>query len=109
MTTFIQNFQSTYLYIKQHTITGKLYFGKTVQKDPLKYKGGGKHWSAHVKKHGYEHIETLWYCLFHDKEECTKFALMFSEHQDIVKSKEWLNLKPENGIDGGYTWSKNVN
>ena len=26
-----QNFKPTYLYIKQHTVTGKLYFGKTTK------------------------------------------------------------------------------
>lgn len=49
----------TYLYIKQHTITGKLYFGKTI-KDPEKYMGSGTHWKRHINKHGKEHVETLW-------------------------------------------------
>lgn len=93
-------FIPTFLYVKRHSMTGKLYFGKTINPDPVKYPGSGKHWSPHVKKHGYEHIETLWYCLFTEKEELTKFALMFSEQAEIVKSDLWLNLKPENGIDG---------
>ena len=90
----------TYLYIKQHSVTGKLYFGKTV-KNPDKYMGSGKHWIRHIKKHGKEHVETLWYCLFYDKESCTEFALNFSEQQNIVESTDWLNLKLENGKDGG--------
>ena len=49
----------TYLYIKQHALTGKLYFGKTVQ-NPEVYKGSGTHWTNHIKKHGKEHIKTLW-------------------------------------------------
>lgn len=92
-------YSPTYLYIKQHSITRKLYFGKTIT-NPEKYKGSGKHWNYHIKFHGKEFVETVWYCLFHNQEECTKFALMFSEQQNIVKSTEWLNLKPENGIDG---------
>lgn len=96
----IYGFKPTYLYIKQHSITGKLYFGKTV-KDPEKYLGSGKHWIRHIKKHGIEHIETIWYCLFLDKESCTEFALNFSKQENIVESKDWLNLKPENGLDGG--------
>ena len=73
------SFTPTYLYIKQHSITGKLYFGKTTSKDPVRYLGSGKHWLRHIKVHGKEHIETLWYCLFTEQEELTKFALLFSE------------------------------
>ena len=94
------NFLPTYLYIKQHTVTGKLYFGKTTKKDPLKYNGSGRHWFPHIKKHGIEQVETLWYCLFTDQEELTKFALMCSEKWDIVKSDEWLNQTFENGLGG---------
>jgi hypothetical protein len=90
----------TYLYIKQHSVTGKLYFGKTVKKDIFKYLGSGKYWSSHIKKHGIEHVETLWFCLFTEKEEIRIFALMCSEMWDIMKSEEWLNFKPENGLDG---------
>jgi hypothetical protein len=92
-------FQPTYLYIKQHAITGKCYFGKTI-KDPVKYRGSGKRWQRHIKAHGVKHVETLWYKLFTDQEECTRVALLFSEQQDIVKSDRWLNFRPENGIDG---------
>ena len=98
-------FTPIYLYIKQHSITGKLYFGKTY-KDPITYSGSGKRWKAHLKVHGKDHVETLWYCLFHDQEELTKFAIMCSEHWDIVKSDDWLNFIPENGLDGGSPGSK---
>lgn len=91
------SFKPTYLYIKQHSVTGKLYFGKTFR-DPEKYKGSGTHWLRHIKKHGKEHVVTLWYCLFYDKEELTKFAIQFSEQQNIVKSDDWLNLIEENGL-----------
>ena len=95
-------YNPTYLYIKQHTSTGKLYFGKTIR-NPESYTGSGKHWKSHINKHGKEHILTLWYCLYYNKEELTKFALMFSEQQNIVKSDLWANLKAENGLDGGET------
>jgi hypothetical protein len=94
------NFRPTYLYIKQHALTGKCYFGKTTSSDPVKYAGSGKHWVNHLKKHGYEHVETLWYCLFYEQEDLKKFALLFSDQQDIVKSDHWLNLMVENGLDG---------
>lgn len=44
-------FRPTFLYIKQHTITGKLYFGKTSKNldKMLSYKGSGKYWLDHIK------------------------------------------------------------
>ena len=92
-------FRPTYLYIKQHSVTGKLYFGKTVQ-NPEKYYGSGKLWQRHIKKHGKEHIVNLWYELFDNKDELQEFALSFSQNMNIVESTQWLNLKPENGLDG---------
>ena len=95
-------FIPTYLYIKQHSITGKLYFGKTI-KNPETYYGSGVHWRRHIKLHGIEHIETLWYCLFFDVESIQEFALNFSKEQNIVESTLWLNAIPETGIGGGIT------
>jgi hypothetical protein len=90
----------TYLYIKKHSITGLKYFGKTT-KDPYKYNGSGKYWTNHIKKHGKEHIVTLWVSdPYHDK-SIIDYALHFSQENNIVKSNEWANLKPENGLDGG--------
>jgi len=91
----------TFLYIKRHAITGKCYFGKTTKKDPEKYLGSGLHWRQHIKKHGLEHVETLWYKLFTDQTELTRIALLFSEQQDIIKSDLWLNMKAEDGLMGG--------
>lgn len=97
------NFKPTYLYVKEHTVTGKRYFGKTSSRDPTKYVGSGLYWFLHVKKHGKEHVKTLWYKLFTNQEECTEFAEFFSVEMDIVNSDRWLNMKPENGLDGGST------
>lgn len=91
-------FKPTYLYIKQHRITGKLYFGKTT-KNPEKYCGSGKRWCNHIDYHGREHVETLWYSLFYDREACIEFALLCSEQWGIVESKEWMNLINETGLD----------
>ena len=90
----------TYLYIKQHSVTGLKYFGKTTR-DPIKYLGSGKYWTRHIKQHGKDHVITLWYHIFDDKSLLTDFALLFSEHWDIVESIDWANLIPENGINGG--------
>ena len=91
-------FKPTFLYIKQHIVTGKLYFGKTVG-NPEKYLGSGSYWKNHIKKHGKEHVVNLWYCLFYDKDDCTKFSLNFSEQNNIVASNEWANQALENGLD----------
>lgn len=100
--TIYGSFKPTYLYIKQHSVTGLLYFGKTVY-DPVSYLGSGVHWQRHIKKHGKEHVVTLWNELFTDRTALTLFALQFSEEMNIVKSTSWANIKEENGLDGGST------
>jgi hypothetical protein len=95
----------TYLYIKQHNLTGLLYLGKTVR-DPVVYKGSGSYWKSHIKEHGSD-IETLWFCLFLDQESLTNCATMLSSLYNVVhalnenKRKSWANEKPEDGLDGG--------
>lgn len=92
----------TYLYIKEHTITGLRYFGKTVKPDPTKYKGSGRYWRRHLKVHGSEHVKTLWISEpFVDENDIREFAEFFSAFFDIVNSNEWANEKIENGLDGG--------
>ena len=96
-------FKPTYLYVKRHSITGLKYFGKTTKADPVVYKGSGLVWSRHIRKHGKKYVETIWYKLFTDRDDCMEFAEFFSKEMDIVNSKEWANLRPENGIDGIVT------
>ena len=98
-TNIYPEFKPTYLYIKQHSVTGMLYFGKTVQ-NPEKYLGSGTYWNSHISKHGKEHVVTLWYCLFFEKDSIVEFALSFSNQHNITESELWANLKPENGLDG---------
>jgi len=95
-----EEFSPTFLYVKQHSVTGKLYFGKTIG-DPVKYLGSGTDWQRHIKEHGKQHVVTLWYCLFMEKDEVLEFAKMCSLRWDIVNSDQWLNLLGENGLHGG--------
>jgi hypothetical protein len=96
----------TYLYIKKHSITGMMYFGKTSKKDPYLYNGSGKLWKRHIEKHGKEHVETVWVSkAFDDKSDLIEFATFFSEEFDIVNSSKWANLIIENGVDG---WTPGV-
>jgi hypothetical protein len=94
------DFKPTYLYIKQHNITGLKYFGKTTQKDPLKYNGSGTYWKRHLNQHGVD-ISTVWHKLFTVKDELVTYALSFSKENNIVESTQWANLKPEDGLRGG--------
>ena len=77
-----------------------MYFGKTTRPDPEVYLGSGTRWLSHVKKHGIALVETVWYCLFTDKDDIVDFALTFSRIHDIANSKDWLNLVEENGLAG---------
>lgn len=94
------NFKPTYLYIKQHPVTGLKYFGKTCLENVFKYNGSGIYWKRHLKVHGNSNIKTIWHKLFINKDDCEEFALFFSEEANIVKSKLWANEQNENGLDG---------
>lgn len=89
-----------YLYLKTHNKTGLKYLGKTIQ-DPLKYRGSGKRWNNHIKKHGYDVTTEI---LFEssDAEKIKEKGLYFSEVWNIVESQEFANLKIEEG-DGGFS------
>ena len=112
----MEYFKPTFLYIKQHKITGLLYFGKTTRSEKYlveTYLGSGKYWNNHLEIHGKDHVETLWYCLFVEKDELVKFALICSTQWDIVNAKDatgkkiWANCKLENGLNGG-AWNKGI-
>lgn len=101
----------TYLYIKQHAITGLKYFGKTTKSDPYKYLGSGKYWLRHIKKYGRNHVKTIWISEpFMDKDTLIEFATFISKELNIVESSQWANLQEENGIDGvisgSIPWNK---
>ena len=107
------DFIPTWLYIKQHNITGLKYFGKTTEKDPHKYPGSGTYWKAHLNVYGND-VTTIWCHLFTDKKSLVNEALSFSKSHDIARSSEWANLIDENGLDGigrpkGSTpWNKGI-
>jgi hypothetical protein len=92
-----------YLYKKTHNKTGLQYLGKTTSIEPHKYKGSGKRWCHHIKKHGYDvTTEILKECK--NKEELREWGRYYSELWDVVNDANWANLKPEEG-DGGKTVS----
>ena len=95
------------LYLKTSPL-GLKYLGKTT-KDPFKYKGSGKIWLRHLKKHNILANEIKTEILFesYDLEEFKINSKEISVKLNIVESKEFANLKIEEG-DGGDT-SKHIN
>lgn len=94
-----------YLYVKTHNITGLKYLGKTTQ-DPYKYKGSGTYWLRHLLKHG-NNVTTEILLMTEDKRLLKETGIYYSNLWNIVESKEWANIVPEQG-DGGDT-SKSPN
>lgn len=88
-----------YLYVKTHNVTGLKYFGKTTRPDPHSYRGSGKYWIKHLKKHG-NNVATEIIGVFEDEVACTDAAIAFSRDNNIVESDLWANLQEENGVDG---------
>jgi len=91
-----------FLYIKTSP-SGLKYLGKTM-KNPFIYNGSGKIWKRHIKKNNltYKEIKTEIVFETTNKMELIRIGNELSVKYDIVKSKEWANLRIENG-DGGDT------
>lgn len=98
-------FPTTYLYIKQHSVSGKMYFGKTMQ-DVDKYPGSGVYWTRHINKYGKDKVQTIWSKEFNNPTDIVTYALQFSIINNIVDSKKWANAMSENGLDGGFAGCK---
>ena len=84
-----------YLYIKTHNKTGLKYIGKT-SNNPYTYKGSGKYWLRHLKKHGND-VTTEILGVYYNIEDLRKDGLRFSKDNNIVESNLWANLQPESG------------
>ncbi len=91
--------KNIYLYLKIHNETGLKYLGKTNSKNPYKYKGSGLYWKNHIQKHGYN-VTTIILFISTNIEKIQKIGLFYSSFWNIVESKEFANLEPENGIGG---------
>jgi len=91
-----------YLYKKTHNVTGLKYLGKTVSKNPSKYKGSGTKWRSHIIKYGYNvTTEILKECETPD--ELKYWGQYYSALWNIVESEDWANLIEEAGPGG--LWS----
>ena len=102
-------FKPTYIYIKTCEHCGLKYLGKTINKNNY-YKGSGKYWKRHIRKHNsIIHTSVINYFKEDEEEFCKEFCLMISKFFNIVKSNKWANLIVENGIDGGINIYKGKN
>jgi hypothetical protein len=91
----------TRLYIKQCPHCGLKYFGKHTGQDIEKYPGSGVYWNNHLNCHKVKPIH-LWNSDWYYDTSIKRFALKFSYMNKIVESNIWANLKPEDGLDGGW-------
>jgi hypothetical protein len=96
------------LMIKTHVSTGLKYLCYTKCKGDKyeNYKGSGVLWKKHLKKYGDNIVTTLIYETT-DKNDFVEYARKKSIELNIVDSKEWANLKLEEG-DGGDTVSNRM-
>jgi len=87
------------LYVKTHQLTGLKYLGYTKQ-DPLIYRGSGKYWRLHLKKHGNQvHTEILFETT--DKDKIKETGIFYSQLWNVVSNDGWANLRIEEGDGGG--------
>ena len=77
LSSYTGTFKPTWLFIKQHQVTGKLYFHKAIanRANLHNYLGSGTYWVNHIKKHSKEYVETISAILFNDLYDCVQYAI----------------------------------
>lgn len=84
--------------VKIHNKTGMKYLCITKKDDWQKYKGSGKYWMNHLKKHGSDiRTELIYEC--DDYFEFLVVCRATSDHLDVVLSEEFANIVPETGYN----------
>jgi hypothetical protein len=90
----------TALLVMTHKKTGMQYFCKTTLLNEMGwYKGSGKYWLRHLKKHGSD-VDVGVLGVYFDRDRCLAAADSFSKSNNVGKSDKWANLINENGLDG---------
>jgi len=90
-----------FLLLKEHNITGLKYLCKHygTKASCMLYPGSGTRWRAHLRKHGYDIHTTILYET-DSKEYFKQKGLEYSLLYNVVLSKEFANLVPEDGSGG---------
>ena len=99
--------EPTRLYYKQCSHCELKYYGKSKTENIENYKGSGKRWVRHLKKHNATAIH-VWNSEWFYDTSIVEVAMKFSIKNNIVESNEWANLAIENGINGGYLGEKAI-
>lgn len=89
-----------FLMVKMALGTNLKYLCQTSKPDPISYKGSGLRWLKHIKKHK-SHIVTWVIESYNSKDDLKKSGIYYSDLWNIVESKDWANLKKEEGDGGG--------
>lgn len=99
--------KTIYLLVKTHSTTGLKYLCQTTRQDYSKYSGSGTYWKRHLKIHGSQHTtEVIKECA--NREEMIRWGNYYSNLWNVVESKEWANLKPEEGNGNTTEWMKEL-
>jgi hypothetical protein len=94
--------KKVYLLLKTHNDTGLKYLCRHITINEgtcYTYKGSGIVWTRHLKKHG-NNVTTEILAKCNTIEEAKVLGLHYSEKWNIVESKEFANLVPEEGQGG---------
>lgn len=94
--------KSVYLLLKTHNDTGLKYLCRHVtkyEKTCYNYKGSGVHWTRHLEKHG-NNVTTEILAKCDTIEEARELGIYYSKKWNIVESKDFANLVPEDGQGG---------
>lgn len=95
-----------HLLIKRHRVSRLKYLCKTIKDDYITYYGSGKKWKCHIRKHGRREIDTFVIFQHENVKLFSIMALYYSTLLNVVDSIEYANLKHENGLDCGDTFSQ---
>lgn len=78
---------------------GLNYLGMTTKENIFTYKGSGKYWKLHLKKHNVkiEEIKTILLFETDNQEELKEKGVFYSKLYNVVESDEWANLIFETG------------
>ena len=78
------------------------YFGKSVSKNIINYKGSGAIWMKYITKYGRPAVEHVWNSdWYYDSIKLQEDAIAFSVENNIAESPLWANQLIENGIGSG--------
>lgn len=93
--------------VKTHRKTGLQYLCQSSRKNLSRYKGSGKYWKLHLKKHGND-IDTHYILKCHTKSALKEWGIYYSKLWSVVESNKWANLKPEEGDGSSSDTMKDI-